>query len=441
MVQLRNIALFSLVFVLVQGGLQVYAQDKRPAHVPVGPCDPIRATAGDKKTEAQVAPPETDTKHIPITLEEAGQRFGEIQNVYFAENATREQKRQAQDDLHDLSDQVNAEHARLEDKGNDNVAINAMARLKDSIRNALKEIDGEIGPPKSIPSQPAVKKDPGPTIPSYYVNEAAAEAATELRTAQELFRNHLQNEPASSEQPMKHARWQSQRNELLVDMVMAEEQFAWDAAGGYTKEERNTLADPYAAMRNLRNSMADIAKQNQEIDRLLGDMATFEEQHNQMMQGITEGPHWSGFGRAGYLGIALVRAAHGLIVDRINAMNLELGAEQERLLGALQSVNETLNNAYRSRRERGIRNIRRKACQQALSRGQGDPEPFYVHRPQWRDVKDTLTRRLREHLTERLGKSAPQPLMGDVETLLGSDKNFTREFNTSVQKRMRTEGN
>lgn len=438
MIRLKNIALLSVALILVLGGLPAHAQEKKS--VPVGPCDPVRATAGDKKTEAQVAPPGT-AKPIPIPFEEARQRFDEIQNNYFAENATEEQKRQAQNEMHDLSNRIEAEHARLRETGEDNVVFDDMTRLRDSVTAATKGIDSEMGPSQSVTSQPTIKKEPGASIPTYYVNEAAADAAAELRTVQERFRDYLKTEPDESEHPLKHVEWRPRRNKLLVDMMMAEEQFAWDAAGGYTKEERDTLADPYAAMRNLRNSMADIAKQNQEIDRLLGDMAAFEEQHSKMMHGIAEGPHTSGFGLANYLGIALVRVAHGLVVDRINAMNLKLGADQERLLRELEDVTEALNNAYRSRRERGIRNIRRKACEQALNQGQGDPEPFRVHRPIWRDVENTFINRLSEHLNKRLGKSAPKLLKDDVKTLLDTDKNFTREFNSDVQKRMLTEDN
>lgn len=305
----------------------------------------------------------------------------------------------------------------------------------DSVRAKAgnKQAEAPVVPPDqtepSSPSQPS-----GPSIPIFASSAVAAPAAQELAATRRRFREHWRSGPTSND-ILDRINWDGERNRRLIYMIVAEERLAWDAAGGYSHEERAMLADPYSAMRRVHLALFEMARKNKEIDRLLADMATFEQQHNRMMQGISEGPHWSGGGRAGYLEIAFVRIAHSKIIDRINVLNLEMGAKEQRLVRELQRVNGTLDKVTRSRRERGVQKIRQIACRQALARGQGEPEPFYVHRPEGSVRQNAVANLLREMLAERLGRLSSQVLIGDPDTILDSDPRFIRVFDSDERER------
>jgi hypothetical protein len=383
-----------------------------------------------------------ETSATPINYDEAGQRFQALQLRYFNPEVSREDKRAALGELKTLVSRAQAEHDRLKREG-ENIAANDMGRLLDAMLNAAKGMAGEVGP---LPEGRAESAEPPglSPIPSFTSPTPASRSADALREAREKFADHWQTKPRRSAFPDREAwikaqaQWDGQKNKLLLDMMSAEEQLAWDAADpGFTRAEARKLHEPYAALERARGSLDEIRHKERELQKLHGNLAEFSQMYNGLMENVSKGSNLAGM-QLPMEELIAVKLAYGRVLNEVNDKEKLLGDRQRALLDVLERLNTSLTDVMSSRRERGIRRIRRLACEQATERGEDTPRPFALHRPRRRSLRRDYEYRLQKQIEDRLSgmSDLPAGTFGDLDSLLPRADGLTRAWTPDERARL-----
>lgn len=200
-------------------------------------------------------------------------------------------------------------------------------------------------------------------------------------------------------------RWQAQRDRLLGDLVLAEEDVVWSLPGSqFTQEEIDTLQPGFVRLSQARERAGVLAQNEARVAALYDTLASYEQYYNGVQQSFAGGKQ-SFFLAAG---LSMAHAQCSDALRRVEGISDELRRE---IVAAITDLSNAFAEVVQSRRNRGLAEIDRLRTEAAAAAGRPAPEPFRMHRPNTRKEYDDLARLMSERFGRLVSGGTPMPFL------------------------------
>jgi hypothetical protein len=234
-------------------------------------------------------------------------------------------------------------------------------------------------------AQPSSNPDPWDSV-GY---RAEVEA---YRNAEEELRTHLCLEPTEGT-PRERAVWKSQRDSLLLTMIMAEERLVFAASGSFTREDADKIASIFGKQEEIRRLLIEAMRVDRQAAEIRQILANFEGVMGTIKPDEATGSKPSG------MGLVILLLGWSNAEYHLNRAETISGQTKMRIVSLLREVTNTAVSVYADMRTRGIGTINRR-----LGVGQ---RSFRVHRPIEPAQKAELERLLLNFVNRQMGVNLP----------------------------------
>jgi hypothetical protein len=218
----------------------------------------------------------------------------------------------------------------------------------------------------------------------------------------------LMAERPSRDSIQELVRWQAQRDRLLGDLVLAEEEIVWSLPGSqFTSAEIDALRPGFVRLSRARERAAVLAQSDAKVAALYETLASYEEYYNGTQQAFTGGDQNFFLAAA----LSMVHAQCSDSLRQVEGVSDELRRE---IVAAITELSTAFADVVQSRRNRGLAELDRLRAEAAAASGQPAPAPFRVHRPNTRKEYDDLARLMSERFGRLVSGGMPMAFPSSI---------------------------
>jgi hypothetical protein len=229
-----------------------------------------------------------------------------------------------------------------------------MRNLLEPILALREELGSSLAPPGTS------SRYSSDYLPDFVPGSAAAQSKQEwLRVLTEL-RAHQASMPDIRREFDKHLAWHHQRERLRAELLLAEQEIAWNAA-----------VTPFSDLPRLKDKLAQLGRKSAAAAAAARRLAAYDEELGRYLKVDRNDMRY----------IALLRFGQEICRQQRDEQDEEIRAALAELDEFKQRVDVGFLEALRSRRQRGIEAIRERQRAQAQAAGREVVEPFRIHRP------------------------------------------------------------
>lgn len=265
----------------------------------------------------------------------------------------------------------------------------------------------EISDPPAVPQPPEGELVPYAEayFPDFVGKPWVNDAVAKWRGVVQQLSDLMSARP-SRDRLQELVRWQAQRDRLLGELVLAEEDVVWKLPGShFTAAEVATLQPGFVRLARARERAGQLAQNEVKVAELHETLASYEEFYNTIQQRFTTGDQ-------DFFLAAGLSMAHAQCSDRLRRVEGVSDALRREITEAITELSGAFAQVVQSRRNRGLEELDRLRAAEAAATGDPPPPPFRVHRPATRKEYDDLARIMSERFSKLVSGGVPMQFPG-----------------------------